>query len=120
MQLHGVLYSRVHVLKNLLLPLSCQKDLDTNVAVLAAARKHLVAAESCAAVARTMYVQDSALRWNWSPRTTARWNWSPRMTASNILSVVSASAAAQFSLTMELLVCSVTDTLIRLMHPCKI
>ena len=42
----------------------CQKEIDTNVAVFAAARKHLVAAESSAAVAGTMYVQDSALRWN--------------------------------------------------------
>ena len=43
---------------------SCQEKIDTNVAVLAAAGKNLVAAESCAAVVVTMYVQDSALRWN--------------------------------------------------------
>ena len=43
---------------------SCQKKIYTTVAVLAAAGKNLVAAESCAAVVVTMYVQDSALRWN--------------------------------------------------------
>ena len=79
------------------------------MAVLAAAGENLVAAESCATVVLTMYVQDSALRWNGLPNTIAR----------STLSVVGALKTARLSLTMELIAFSVTEIHIVLWLPCR-
>ena len=88
---------------------SCQRKINTFVGVLAAAGEDLVAAESCATVAITIYAQDIALRWNGKLRTIDR----------STLSVVGASTTARFFLTMELIALSVTENLILLWLPCK-
>ena len=88
---------------------SCQRKINTVVGVLAAAGEDLVAAESCATVAITIYAQDIVLRWNGKLRTMDR----------STLSVVGASTTARFFLTMELIALSVTENLIRLWLPCK-
>ena len=88
---------------------SCQRKINTFVGVLAAAGEDLVAAESCATVAITIYAQDIVLRWNGKLRTMDR----------STLSVVGASTTARFFLTMELIALSVTENLILLWLPCK-
>ena len=88
---------------------SCQRKINTFVGVLAAAGEDLVAAESCATVAITIYAQDIVLRWNGKLLTIDR----------STLSVVGALNTARLSLTMELIAFSVTENPIVLMLPCR-